>query len=144
MRRIESRYRNVVAESALAYGGQARTPSAVAEIMRPLIGDAPTEEFWLLTLDAKHRIVGSGLISRGTLTASLVHPREVFGPALRLAAAAIIVCHNHPSGDPEPSSEDLAVTRRLHEIGDLHGVPLFDHVIVTHLGHVSLRERMNL
>jgi DNA repair protein RadC len=71
-----------------------------------------------------------------------VHPREVFGPAVREGAAALIVVHNHPSGDPEPSAEDLSVTRRLIEAGELLGVPLLDHVVVGDVGYVSIRERM--
>jgi DNA repair protein RadC len=78
----------------------------------------------------------------GTLTTSLVHPREVFRSAVREAAAALIAVHNHPSGDPEPSAEDLEVTRRLIEAGRLLGIPLLDHVVVGDGAWVSLRERM--
>ena len=69
-------------------------------------------------------------MSEGTLSTSLVHPREVFGPALRGGAAAVIVAHNHPSGDPRPSAEDVSVTRRLQETGRLVGIPLLDHVVI--------------
>lgn len=80
-------------------------------------------------------------ISRGTLTASLVHPREVFGPAIRMGAAAIILAHNHPSGDTTPSEEDQTVTKRIHEAGMLLGVPLLDHVIIGAGGsYASFRE----
>jgi DNA repair protein RadC len=75
------------------------------------------------------------------LTASLVHPREVLGPALRVRAAALVVAHNHPSGDPEPSSEDCALTERLRDASRLLGLELLDHVVVGRTGFVSLRER---
>ena len=74
----------------------------------------------------------------------LVHPREVFRPAVRSGAAAVVVAHNHPSGDPEPSAEDLEVTRRLAETGRLLGIPLLDHVVVGEGAWVSLRERVDL
>jgi DNA repair protein RadC len=79
-------------------------------------------------------------ISHGTLTASLVHPREVFRPALREGAAALVVVHNHPSGDPAPSAEDHQVTERLARAGELLGVRLLDHVVVAERGYRSLRE----
>ena len=145
LRRVESRFGEVLAEGApLRYGAPATSAKAVAELLRPIMADPSTEEFWLLTLDGKHRVIGACMVSRGTLTASLVHPREVFGPALRLGAAAIIVAHNHPSGDPEPSAEDLAVTRRMVDAGKLLGVPLLDHLVLAGGGdgYVSLRERM--
>lgn len=81
------------------------------------------------------------LVSRGSLNASIVHPREVFRPAIVGSAASIILVHNHPSGDPEPSEEDLAITRRLVQVGELHGIPVLDHVVVAKAGFVSLRAR---
>jgi DNA repair protein RadC len=80
-------------------------------------------------------------VSLGTLTASLVHPREVFQPALVHSAASLIVAHNHPSGDPEPSADDRATTRRLERVGRLVGIPLLDHVVLGAGSHVSFRER---
>jgi DNA repair protein RadC len=80
------------------------------------------------------------LTSQGTLTASLVHPREVFAPALREPAAAIVLVHNHPSGDPTPSREDHEVTARLAAAGELLGIPVLDHVVVAEQGYVSLRD----
>jgi DNA repair protein RadC len=99
----------------------------------------PHEQFHLLLLDGRHRVLREVMASRGTLTASLVHPREVFRPALREGAAALVVVHNHPSGDPGPSHEDREVTRRLVQAGALLGVPLLDHVVVAERGWVSLR-----
>ena len=80
------------------------------------------------------------LISQGTLTASLVHPREVFRPALREAAAALVLVHNHPSGDPTPSPEDRAITARLDAAGRLLGIRVLDHVVVAERGYASLRD----
>lgn len=88
------------------------------------------EEFWVISLDAKNRHLSQARISKGTLMASVVHPREIFRIAIRNAAAAIIILHNHPSGDPEPSVEDRKVTTQVAEAGKLLGIPLLDHVII--------------
>jgi DNA repair protein RadC len=80
------------------------------------------------------------LVSQGTLTASLVHPREVFRPALRESAAALVLVHNHPSGDPTPSREDREITERLMRAGEILGIPVLDHVVVAERGYCSLRE----
>ena len=146
VRRVVSRFEDVVCESLDlegVYGAHARSAEAVATILRPLLENEACERFVALLLNGKHRVAGFAEVSRGTLTSSLVHPREVFGPAIREVAAAVIVAHNHPSGDPEPSQEDLAVTKRLHEAGVLLGIPLLDHIIVGERGSfTSLRERV--
>lgn len=92
--------------------------------------DDGKEHFWVVLLDAKLQYLMHTLISTGTLSSSLVHPREVFGPALREGASSIIVTHNHPSGDPTPSAEDVRLTRQLVEAGRLLDVPIHDHIIV--------------
>lgn len=117
-------------------------PEAVYRLLAPELRGEQQESFHALFLDPRHRLKGRQIVSLGTLTSSLVHPREVFAPALRRGAAALIVAHNHPSGDPEPSSEDKEVTRRLLEVGRLVGVPLLDHVVLGHGSWVSLRESM--
>ena len=94
----------------------------------------------MLLLDGRHRLLRHELVSQGTLTASLVHPREVFRPALRESAAALLLVHNHPSGDPTPSAEDREVTARLVRAGELLGIPVLDHVVVAERGWSSLRE----
>jgi len=114
-------------------------PEQVAAIFRTVIADRPQEVFVVFLLDGRHRLVGWQVTSTGTLTASLVHPREVFGLALRQSAAAVILAHNHPSGHAGPSAEDRQVTRRLQQAGELLGVPMLDHVIVGGDCHVSLR-----
>jgi len=148
VRRIVSRFEEVVCDSPVlgpVYGQQARAPAEVAKMLRPVLEHEPAEVFVVLLLDGRHRVTGLAEVSRGTMTSSLVHPREVFGPALRDSAAAIIVAHNHPSGDPSPSSEDVEVTRRLHEAGKILGIPLLDHVIVGEKGSfASLREKLSL
>jgi len=129
---------------AFAAGGPALTrPGDVFEWCADLRA-ADRERFVALDLDARHRVLRRRMVSVGTLTASLVHPREVFGPALRIRAAALVVVHNHPSGDPEPSAEDTALTERLREGARLLGLDLLDHVVVAHSGYVSLRERGQL
>ncbi len=145
VRRVVTRIERVpaeVAEDTAHYGESVRAPERVAQVMSFLLNRAQ-EEFWVLLLDSKHRLRATQHVSTGTLMSSLVHPREVFAPAMVLRAAAIIVVHNHPSGESEPSSEDLAVTRRLIEAGKLLGIPLLDHVIVAEDGHTSLRHQMD-
>jgi DNA repair protein RadC len=107
-------------------------PIAVAELARDFVraGDDGREHFWCVLLDAQLRYLMHTEVSVGTLTASLVHPREVFGPAVREGAASVVLAHNHPSGDPTPSREDLRLTRQLIEAGKLLDVPVHDHVIV--------------
>ena len=123
-------------------GHPLRSAERVFAMMAPELRGREQESFHVLALDSKHRLKGRTRISEGTLTASLVHPREVFRPAVRLSAAAVIVVHNHPSGDPEPSAEDVAVTRRLIDGGRLLGIPLLDHVILGASSWVSLRDRI--
>ena len=92
--------------------------------------DLQVEEFHLVALDSQSRVLREVLVTRGLLNSSLVHPREVFRPAIAEAAAGVIVVHNHPSGDPTPSAEDRAVTRQLVAAGQLLDLPLYDHVVI--------------
>ncbi len=128
-----------LSERRLATGDAIRGPEDVFRHLHPRLRDAHHEQFHLLLLDGRHRLLRDVMASQGTLTASLVHPREVFRPALREGAAALVVAHNHPSGDPSPSAEDQEVTRRLVQAGALLGVPLLDHVVVAERGWTSLR-----
>jgi DNA repair protein RadC len=105
-----------------------------------LATDSSQEEFHIATVDAQHQVLGVHRISVGSLDQSLVHPREVFRPAIKDAAKAIILVHNHPSGDPTPSEEDLAVTKRLEEAGDTLGILVLDHIIVARAGVASIQE----
>lgn len=101
---------------------------------------ARKENFYVLCLNARRQLLKTDLVSVGTLSASLVHPREVFSAAISSGAAAIVAMHNHPSGDPSPSAEDREATRRLQRAGELLGIPLADHVIVSESSFFSFRE----
>jgi DNA repair protein RadC len=107
-----------------------REPEDIVRRFAARLRDLQVEEFHLLALDSQSRVLREVLITRGLLNSSLVHPREVFRPAIAEAAAGIIVVHNHPSGDPTPSAEDRAVTRQLVAAGQLLDLPLYDHVII--------------
>ncbi len=124
-------------------GDSVRTAAGVYRLMAPKLRGIQKESFYVLLLDGRHRLHRCRRVSVGTLTTSLVHPREVFGEAIRENAAAIIVVHNHPSGDPEPSREDYEVTRRLAECGKMVGIPLLDHVVIGLGRHVSIRSRID-
>ena len=106
------------------------SPEDVAAYFAPLLQGVATETFWILMLDARGRPIGHHQVAQGTLTACLVHPREVFARAIRARAASIIAVHNHPSGDPTPSDDDVLLTERLFDAGLLLGIPLVDHVVV--------------
>lgn len=102
---------------------------------------AVVEEFWVLALDVRHRLQLELCAARGSLTGVEVHPRDVFRPLIRTSAAAVIFCHNHPSGDPTPSRQDIELTARLREVGELCGIAVLDHVVVAADGYASLAER---
>lgn len=117
-----------------------RDARGVRDVVLADVRGTEREQFFALLLDGRHRLQRRVVVGVGTLTCSLVHPREVFQAAVREGAAAVVVAHNHPSGDPAPSGEDLEVTRRLVEAGQLLGIPLVDHVVVAAEACVSLRE----
>ena len=116
------------------------TPAASAAALAALLQDEPGEVFAILCLSTKHRVIAYHEVSRGTLDATLVHPREVFTAALLSNAASIILTHNHPSGDPTPSPDDQQLTRRLVDAGRLIGVDVLDHIIVGDGRYFSFRE----
>lgn len=120
-----------------------RGPDDVLVHVRDL-ARARREHFVVLLLNARHEMQRREVVSIGSLNASIVHPREVFLPAILHSAASIVLVHNHPSGDPEPSEEDLSITRRLVEVGDLVGIGVLDHVVVATRGLVSFRARQLL
>jgi DNA repair protein RadC len=126
----------------LAEKPQVRQPSEAARMLAAYFGEPDREVFVVALLTVRHRVLGLHTVSVGCLTSSLVHPREVFKAAILSGAAALIVAHNHPSGDPEPSAEDLSLTRRLAAAGTLMGIEVLDHVIIGEHGrYVSLKER---
>jgi DNA repair protein RadC len=120
-----------------------RGPEDVLGQVRDL-ARAKREHFVVLLLNARHELQCRETVSIGSLNASIVHPREVFLPAILHSAANVVLVHNHPSGDPEPSEEDLSITRRLVQVGELVGIGVLDHVIVAARGIVSLRARQQL
>jgi DNA repair protein RadC len=119
---------------------QLRTPGNVAEYLLPQFGNRPVEQFGVLSLDTKHRVIRASILSVGTLDASVVHPREVFREAMAAGAAALVLFHNHPSGDPEPSEDDVLLTERLTAAGVLMGINVLDHVILADTRYYSFRE----
>lgn len=112
----------------------------VAQFLAPRMAGLQVETFWVLSLGAKGQVLWEERVSQGTLTSSLVHPREVFSSAILHRAAALVVAHNHPSGDPQPSAQDRSTTRRLQRAGKLLGIELLDHVILAQGRWVSFLE----
>ena len=123
---------------------QIRTARDAAELLVPQFGTRPVEHFGVLLLDTKNRVLRTTLVSIGTLDASIVHPREVFRAAAYAGAAALVLFHNHPSGDPTPSQDDVALTKRIVRAGELMGITVLDHVIVAESRFHSLRESNDL
>jgi DNA repair protein RadC len=136
-----------IREAVVSYRGprrklpeSVRNPVDVARFVRRAVGNDAREHFLVLMLDGRHKPIAYQVVSVGTATASPVHPREVFQAAVAAGAAAVIVAHNHPSGDPSPSREDREVTERLVRAGELLDIRLLDSVVVTASGYLSLRE----
>ena len=116
-------------------------PDDVAAYAVPQLRYENREHFAVLLLDVKNKVIAFKVISIGTLSASLVHPREVFAEAVRHSAAAVILVHNHPSGDPSPSSEDISLTKRLQQAGRIMDIRVLDHVIIGGDAYCSLKEK---
>lgn len=105
-----------------------------------LVSDSNREEFHIVCLDTKNQVIATHQVSVGTLDASLVHPREVFRPAVKDSASSVILVHNHPSGDPTPSREDFAVTTRIEEAGKILGIDVLDHIVLGAFRSISIKE----
>ncbi len=118
-----------------------KDPEAVVKAIRASIKDKAKEHFKLILLNPRNKIIGISTISIGTLNASLVHPREVFKDAITHSAASVVLAHNHPSGDPEPSEDDLTITKRLIEAGKILGIEVIDHIIITKNVFFSFKEK---
>lgn len=116
------------------------SPQKVADYLREKIGREKKEHFIVLLLDSQNNLISIQDISVGILNSSLVHPREVFEPAIRQLAAKILLAHNHPSGSLIPSKEDLQLTQRLISVGDLIGIHVIDHLIISSEGYISLKQ----
>ena len=123
---------------------EVNNPRAVYDLIAPLVRDQDRECFYTVHLNTRNRVLAVELVSVGSLNASLVHPREVFRKAIADGAASIVVAHNHPSGETDPSEDDLRITRRLKDAGEIIGIELLDHVIVANGSWSSLREERHL
>ena len=122
------------------YNQNIGNPFSLYKILRTLLEEEDRENFLVISLDTKNHINGINVISTGTLNSSLVHPREVFKMAILNNSNSIIIAHNHPSGDTEPSNEDIKVTDRLIECGEILGIEVLDHIIVGE-GYYSFKEK---
>ena len=117
------------------------SPKAAYEYLHPILRDEKVEHFVALLLDIKNHLIKRIMVSKGSLNANIVHPREVFKPAIIEGAAGIIVAHNHPSGDPGPSQNDIDITRKLKETSNIVGIDFIDHLIIGHGRYISLKEQ---
>lgn len=134
---LARRYQSI----SLKPGDRYTSSSEVFSHYHARLRERKKEVFISLLLDSKNRLIREICVSEGSLNASLVHPREVFSPAVRESAAAVLFIHNHPSGDPAPSREDLELTRRLREAGELMGIRVLDHIIIGNGQYVSFADR---
>lgn len=120
-------------------------PEAAFQVLRKRFKHGEDREhFVIILLSARNTVIGVETVSVGSLNASIVHPREVFKPAVAQSAASILLAHNHPSGNPEPSDDDLALTKRLRQVGDLLGIPVIDHLVVAGGRFTSLKQEGHL
>jgi DNA repair protein RadC len=119
---------------------QLRTPREAAAYLLPAFGARPMEQFGIVLLDSKHRVVRTSIVAVGGLNATVVQPRDVYREAVLGAAAAVVVFHNHPSGDPTPSPEDVELTERLSAAGVLLGIDLVDHIVLGDVRYCSFKE----
>lgn len=115
-------------------------PQDGAEYLMPRLRYAAKEQFLVILLNSKNKVIGTELVSEGSLSSSVVHPREVFKPAILQHAASVVVAHNHPSGDPKPSEQDREITRMLARSGKVLGIPLLDHLIIGDGTYYSFQE----
>jgi DNA repair protein RadC len=127
--------------SGEAVNPQVTKPEIIITQIKPLLKGKKKEYFILVSLDTRNRIITRKTISIGSLNSSIVHPREVFKEALAASAASVIFVHNHPSGDPTPSDDDIAITKRLAEAGKLLGIDVLDHIVICDNDHVSMKAR---
>ena len=124
-----------------AKGDPVQTPEAAVQSIQSKLKGLKKEHFYILCLDTRNRVNTKKQVSQGNLDSSIVHPREVFKDAISALASSVIFVHNHPSGDLEPSSEDIQLTKRLVEAGELLGIPVLDHIIVGDGGFTSMKSR---
>jgi len=123
------------------YGQKIESPKDVFELLKNDLGDKKKEHFKILSLDSRNKLISIDDVSIGTINANLVHPREVFKTAIQHLAVSIVIVHNHPSGDPEPSEDDLEITKRITEAGKLIGIDILDHIIITKTKFFSFKDK---
>ena len=116
-------------------------PQNAYDLLHEYLGDVDREHYVVLLMDTRNQVIGIHTASIGSLNAAIVHPRETYKAAILANASAVILGHNHPSGDPSPSKEDLALSMRMKEVGELLGIPVMDHIIIGDGSFVSLKER---
>ena len=130
----------LVEEPPLYSSKELKNPCDVAELFQDFLKDCDREMFCILNLRTKNQVINVNVVGMGTLNSVLVRPREVFKSAILSNASSIILAHNHPSGDPEPSRHDIEVTKRLAEAGNLMGIEVLDHIVVAENRYFSFRE----
>ena len=123
------------------YGQKIESPKDVFKLLKNDLGDKKKEHFKVLSLDSRNKLISIDNVSIGTINANLVHPREVFKTAIQHLAVSIIIVHNHPSDDPEPSEDDLEITKRIVEVGKLIGIDVLDHIIITKTNFFSFKDK---
>jgi DNA repair protein RadC len=133
--------RRVLFQSKWFLDKKITSPAEIAEAFIPLLRDKLKEEFILVCLNTANKIIKHEIISVGNLNSSIVHPREIFKTAIENSSASVILLHNHPSGNPEPSMEDIAITKKLVEAGKILEIPVFDHIIIAGESYTSFVEK---
>jgi len=133
--------RRILSQSKWLNERKITSPQDVAEIFIPLLRDELKEKFILVCLNSANKIIATETISVGNLNSSVVHPREVFKRAIDHSSASIILLHNHPSGNPEPSNEDISITKKMVESGKILDIPVFDHIIIAGNSFTSFMEK---
>ncbi len=123
------------------FGEKIKKPETVFNLLKNEIGNKMKENFYILSLTTRNNLIGVDKVSTGTLSASLAHPREVFLPAIKNSASTVIIVHNHPSGDTQPSEDDLEITKRLVEAGKILGIDVVDHVIIAKDNYFSFKDK---
>ncbi|MCL5027746.1 MAG: DNA repair protein RadC [Bacteroidetes bacterium] len=133
--------RRILSQSKWYSENKITSPKDVAEIFIPLLKDELKEKFIVVCLNTANKIIKIETISIGSLNSSVVHPREIFKAAIENSSASIILIHNHPSGNPDPSTEDIAITKKIVESGKIMEIPVFDHLIIAGNSYTSFVER---
>jgi len=126
------------------FGEKIERPENVFRLLKNEIGNKKKESFYILSLTTRNKLISVDKVSTGTLSASLAHPREVFLPAIKNSASSVIIVHNHPSGDLDPSEDDLEITKKLIQSGEILGIDVVDHVIITQDSYYSFKENMQM